>query len=199
MTQFRPLQSFVSRTLAKRRAERGVSAVEFALVAPVMVAMLFGAVEASLAVTVDRKVTIAASTVGDLVAQDATVDCNRLKTIFNTTRTVFQPYSGTQASIHVAHLKLDGTTPKVEWSVVVDNLGNCAVSPSFPLNSTVAVGADLFATNGGLVVGFVQYAYTSVGTSFFAPNITMSERFFLRPRQSAKVRCTGGPTSTGCV
>jgi Flp pilus assembly protein TadG len=198
----------ITRTLPKklaRRSETGVSAVEFALIAPVMVAMLFGAVEASLAVTMDRKVTIAASTVGDLVAQDSEVTCARLQSIFAVSRTVFAPYSGVPASISVAGLKLDGTTPKVEWSVIVvpDGDGNpnndCQPSPAYPLNSVVPIGADLFATNGGLVVGRVEYVYQSVGTSFFASPITLTERFYLRPRQSAKVRCTGGPTATGCV
>ena len=47
---------------------RGVSAVEFALIAPIMVAMYLGAAELTQVLTLDRKVTSAANAVADLVA-----------------------------------------------------------------------------------------------------------------------------------
>ncbi|MAC38359.1 MAG: pilus assembly protein TadE, partial [Oceanicaulis sp.] len=48
---------------------RGLSAVEFALIAPVMILLYLGAVDLSLVLSIDRKVTSAASALADLVAQ----------------------------------------------------------------------------------------------------------------------------------
>ncbi len=51
------------------RDARGVSAVEFALIAPVMITLLLGSVELSDVMIADRKATSVASTTADLVAQ----------------------------------------------------------------------------------------------------------------------------------
>ena len=52
-----------------RRDSRGVAAIEFAMIVPIMSAMFIGAVEVSQAITVDRRVTQVASSTADLVAR----------------------------------------------------------------------------------------------------------------------------------
>ena len=48
--------------------ERGVSAVEFALLLPLMLTLYLGAVEVSQGIRADRKVTLTARTIVDLVS-----------------------------------------------------------------------------------------------------------------------------------
>lgn len=191
----------VKQHLAARQcaAQRGVSAVEFALIAPLMVLMLFGSAEASLAVTVDRKTTLAASTLGDLAAQTDLVACAELAQIGTVTRQVFEPYSGANATMVVASLKLDAGAAKVEWSkflrtdtstgtVLCDDVPS---THSLYVGKTVTIDTSLFATGGGLVVGDVEMVHTSIGTSFIANNMKLHERFYLRPRKSLKLKlCT---------
>jgi Flp pilus assembly protein TadG len=192
-----------------KRAQSGVSAVEFALIAPLMVVMLFGATEVSLLVTVDRKTTIAASTLGDLAAQTDLVSCAELSQISAVTRQVFEPYSGANASMVVANLVLDGGAAKVEWSKFLHNdvSGNpiCDDVPgshSLAVGKTVVIDTSLFATGGGIVVGDVEKVHTTVGTSFLANNLVMHERFYLRPRKSLKLKwctdTTAGVTAQTC-
>lgn len=205
--------SLQDRLRAHRRARagrRGVSAVEFALVAPVMLIMLFGAAEASMAITVDRKVTLATSTVADLVAQNDNLDCPTLQQIMAVSRTVFTPYANAPASIRVASVAMVSGTPKVEWSRTVDNAGNCITSTALPVGTTISIAGDVAAgqsanlvqdlipTDGGVVLGEVEYAYSSVGTSFFTNSIAMKERAFLRPRKSPKVCLHGVAGIPGC-
>src|SRR5918993_854844 len=54
-----------------KRDERAVSAVEFALLAPMMIGLYLGGVEISEGISVDRKVTVAAGAVANLAAQNA--------------------------------------------------------------------------------------------------------------------------------
>ena len=53
--------------------QNGVSAVEFAILLPLMLTLYLGGVEISQAVSADRKTTLVAHTVGDLTAQAANV------------------------------------------------------------------------------------------------------------------------------
>ncbi len=56
-----------------RREAAGLAAVEFALVLPIAVAMLFGEFVLGEALSISRKVSIAARTVGDLVARNGSI------------------------------------------------------------------------------------------------------------------------------
>lgn len=187
-------------TAHKRAAQRGVSAVEFALIAPLMLLMLFGASEVSQVVSVDRKVTLAASTLGDLAAQTDRVSCADLAQIAAVTRGVFAPYTATTPSLVVASVALKSGIPKVEWSQEIDGTGGCSGvnnSHELKVDNTVTVDTGLFATNGGVVVGEVTLQYTSLGTSFSPNKTTLRERFYFRPRKSEKL-CLTGVSTPGC-
>ena len=197
------------RTLLKKsflKSQRGVSAVEFAFVAPIMILMLFGATEASQAVTIDRKVSLAASTVADLVAQAPVIDCAGLASTVAVTREIFAPYAaeGASAQINVASVALVGGVAKVEWSRVVNADLSCSDAPAYVVGSAVSIPGgtanqleDMIPTNGALIVGDVRLTYNSLGTSFFPNSTVMQERFFLRPRGSDKV-CFDGIATAGC-
>lgn len=202
----RPLPRRLSRRFARlmrRRGDRGVSAVEFAFIAPVMLLMLFGAAEASLAISVDRKVTIAASTVADLVAQNETLDCPTLQDIVGVTRSVFAPHNGAAASISVAQVTLQGGSPKVQWSKIVTGT-TCSNAPSMPVGSNITIAgnsalvSNMIETGGGIIVGEVQFTHQPDLTSFFAQSLNMSERFYLRPRINSQVCWDSNTVTAGC-
>jgi Flp pilus assembly protein TadG len=203
------LPKMLVRTQRKLRQNRGVSAVEFALIAPVLVLMLFGATEISLLVSVDRKTTIAASTLGDLASQSELVSCHELSQIAAVTRQVFEPYNADNTTLVVANLVQDGSSGRVEWSRLLTLSGgvsSCDPVPSAsPLaqGKTIVMDTTLFAAGGGgIVVGDVEKIHSSVGTSFISNNIRMKERFYLRPRRSLKLKwCTDtspGVTAETC-
>ena len=71
----RMLASLITRRLSEfARDKRGVSAVEFAMLLPLMLTLYLGTVEISQGVSIERKVTLTARTVTDLVAQVASID-----------------------------------------------------------------------------------------------------------------------------
>ncbi|MBY0422864.1 MAG: pilus assembly protein, partial [Parvularculaceae bacterium] len=73
------------KTLLRRFAEArsGVAALEFALIAPVMIFLFFAIVEGSDALTESRRASLAANTLADLVAQESQITAADATQLFN--------------------------------------------------------------------------------------------------------------------
>jgi Flp pilus assembly protein TadG len=69
----------------------GVSAVEFAFILPVMLTLYIGTFEIAQGVSIQRKVTLTAHTVADLVSQASTVAS--MGDIFAATTTIMAPFA----------------------------------------------------------------------------------------------------------
>ena len=72
--------------------QRGVSAVEFAILLPLMLTMYLGGVEISQAVSADRKTTLVAHTIGDLTAQASNVTSADMSNVLNAGAAVAYPF-----------------------------------------------------------------------------------------------------------
>lgn len=81
---------------ASHGGERGAAMIEFALVLPVLVVLLLGMVEFGEAFSVTRKITAAASTVSDLVAQNYEVSDADLNDIVAVADELIKPYDTAQ-------------------------------------------------------------------------------------------------------
>ena len=75
-----------------RRDERGVSAVEFAMLLPLMLSLYLGAVEISQGISADRKVTLTTRTVADLVSQVSSINNSDMSNSLNAASTVMAPF-----------------------------------------------------------------------------------------------------------
>jgi Flp pilus assembly protein TadG len=107
--------SHASRRFARDR--RGVSAVEFALLAPIMVALYLGCVEVSDAVSADRKVSLTAAAVANLTAQVATISTSDMTNILDASTAIISPYSASKLKITVSCLNIDANkNVTVKWS-----------------------------------------------------------------------------------
>ena len=173
-----------------RRDERGVAAVEFALLAPVLVLFYFGLVELSQAIIADRKTNHVASSVGDLVSQTETVSTTDLTDIFSISNTVMAPFPTSTLGMRVTSVTANAQgVPKVIWSRAYGGMG--------PLSSTVGTIAMPMAMAAGdsMIVAESQYTYNSV-LHFVLPNaLHYDEIFYLRPRRSDQVTCTDCPAT----
>jgi len=161
--------------------ERGISAIEFALIVPIMITMYVGVVEISHALTVDRRVTTVASVAADLVAQAEEVTEGDITDIFNAATSILQPYSSAPISI-------------ILTSVVADENNNTTVGWSRAYNgSAYAKNSDFTVPNGltqpfsSIIVAEVSYNYTPPIGEFITSTINMTDTFYLRPRRSLVV------------
>ena len=124
--RFRPgtlVLSALSRLLADRR---GVAAVEFAFIVPVLLCMYLITMEASQAIEVNKKVSRIGSSVADLITQQGEITPQEVVAIMKIGTSIIQPYNRSQPEIEVTAIQL-GTeaTPiaRVAWSVKLNSSG----------------------------------------------------------------------------
>ena len=99
------------------RDKRGVSAIEFALLAPIILLMYVGTAEIGNLLTVERRVETVASTAADLTAQVKQVSNSDLSDISDASKSILAPYDTTPLKIVLSSVVADqNNNGKVAWS-----------------------------------------------------------------------------------
>ena len=163
--------------------KRGVSAVEFAMLLPLMITLYIGGVEVSQAIAVDRKVTLVARTLGDLVAQSTSVNSTEMSNILNAASSVVQPYSSSLIKVTVSRVDVDANkVAKVVWSKTKNGTARA-------VNSTVTLDNALSTANTSLIWAESQYTYTPTIGYVITGTMTLKDQIYMRPRLSDTVAC----------
>lgn len=164
-----------------RKEKRGVAAMEFALIAPFMIALWLGSIELSQGVSADRKVSHAASVLADLVTQQTNITRAEMQDIMRATQAIMAPYDAASLSIELAGVRIDGDgSTEVMWSETQNGSGSS-------VGGTYAIPGPLLIPNSFLVVANLSYLHTPVTTHVITGPITLSDAFFLRPRRSESI------------
>src|SRR4051812_41111066 len=109
MTSFKPLA--LSQLFSRfARDKRGVSAVEFAMLLPLMITLYLGSVEISQGVGIDRKVTLTTRTVADLASQVASIASSDMTNMLNASSSVIAPYDSTKLKVTVSAVTIDANS-----------------------------------------------------------------------------------------
>src|SRR6476619_5776341 len=101
---------------------RGVSAVEFAMLLPLMITLYLGSVEISQGVAIDRKVTLTSRTVGDLASQASSINNADMTNLLNAALSVMAPYNAppfdpSKLKVTVSEVKIDANgVATIAWS-----------------------------------------------------------------------------------
>lgn len=164
---------------------RGLAAVEFALILPVMITVYFGTIETTDALTASRRVTNVAQTAADLVAQATSVSTSDVDDIFAASTAILTPFDTAAAQIAISSVVADASNvTKVAWSKAYGGATPRAT------NSTIALPAGLTTPGTSVIMAEVTYAYTSPVGTFITGPITMTEVAYLRPRRAISVDLT---------
>lgn len=181
------------------RAQDGISAVEFALIAPLMAVIYFGCIELSMMMTLDRKVTGATATLGDLTARASAVTNDDLTDILQATRMVMQPNDMASANMRITSLIDDGSdtdTSDGMLDAVVVWSDSCGSLTAYADGATVKIPQNLAPAGGTLIMAEINYPFNSPIGFFFQTEKTLSDTFYLRPR---RVDSISRDTSFGSV
>lgn len=163
------------------RNTTGIAAVEFALIAPVMISTYFGACEICNLLLADRKVTNVTAATTDLVAQEMSISDQEMTDIFSASSAIMEPYSLTPLQIVVT-------------SVVADAAGNTTVAWSDGYNKVAyAPGSDyvlpdgIISPGGSVIVTEVNYQFVSPFGEFWTSGFDMKDKFYQKPRRTAQI------------
>ena len=107
MKKFAFLTGLSQRFASLRRDQKGVSAVEFAMLLPLMITLYLGAVEISQGVGIDRKVTLTARTVADLASQVSSINNADMTNMLNASAAVIAPFTAGQLKVTVSAVTID--------------------------------------------------------------------------------------------
>lgn len=151
---------------------RGVAAVEFAYIAPILLVMLMATFELSRAVSIDRRLNSVSAMASELVAREEQVDDADLKNIFRSLNHVLKPYDDDSLVVRLTQIRTDTTgATKVEWSteinstLVQDSNGDPLPKP-YTQCSPFNVDAELKQNGSRVVVAEVGYNYQPVFGNF---------------------------------
>ena len=86
------------------RDRRGIAALEFALIAPIMILMFFGISELGQGLLAERRVSHATSSLGDLAAQLNQIAQSDADDMFNASADIMSPLTTTPLKLRVSSI-----------------------------------------------------------------------------------------------
>jgi Flp pilus assembly protein TadG len=184
MKNFSFLTRLSHRITSLRRDQSGVSAVEFAMLLPLMVVLYLGAVEISQGVAIHRKVTLTARTVADLASQVTTINNAGMSNMLTAASAVVAPFPSNQLKVTVSAVTIDANgVATVAWS---DSLNGTARA----VKSTVPLPAALNVPNSQLIWSEVYYNYVPTIGYVVTGALNLFDQIYMRPRLSDTVNRT---------
>lgn len=183
--------------------KKGVAAIEFAIIAPILFILYFLTMETSQAIDVNKRVSRIASEAADLATQQQSLTKSQVDAILEIGESVIQPYNRSEPTITMTGIQItDDATPQVlvAWSrklqagatSVGDAVGTTTTVPDkLKIGGTflVRVEADLAYKP---VLTWTAGQKASLGSHnirVWLNDISMGETYYLRPRLSSSIDC----------
>ena len=198
-----------------RADARGVAAIEFAMILPLMLALYMGVLELSMGYQASRKVSLFARTVADITSQADTAgststarvmsaaDMSNLRNSANWILAPF-PIAAGQVRMTVSSVSVEGATlAAVNWSIGYEGVrracGPQTIVPSSNAPSLTTVPAGVAQANTSIIIADIEYDYKPLlGGSFKSfgggalSQLTLKQTSYMRPRHGLYVELQSG-------
>lgn len=177
----RTSMGFLKRLATDRR---GVSAVEFALIAPLMISFYFGLGELCQGYMSQKRLAHTASSVANLVAQTDVVTKDEVDDVMAIGALIMKPFSTTTLTTRVSSVTRNSSgVAKVNWS-------RASGITAYTAGTTVTVPTDMIGNGESLVMAETTYDYASP-VKYLLPAVTkFTSVFYERPRKVDAVGCS---------
>lgn len=167
------------------RATEAVAVVEFALILPFMLVVYIGSEETSMVVSLDRRVSNVAGSLGDLVSRaDATITTAELDDFFGAASLVLSPYDATTLKqvVTCVHLFSNNTT-SIAWSQGFNGAVAHTVGAPYTLPSELtSIVGDTY-----VIISEAQISYLPLGGEIIKNPITLYKEYYYLPRFGALI------------
>jgi Flp pilus assembly protein TadG len=159
--------------------ERGVSAVEFALIAPVMIVFYAGLVDLCQGYMALKRTTHVAAMVADMASQSATLTKSQIDKIFEIGPAIMTPFASTSLEQRVSSVtRVSSTKYTVNWSRSYGGSGSLSGALTA---GNVNLPTDLLANGESILIGESAYTYNSIFQKFL-PTVRFQKRALIQPR-----------------
>ena len=175
----------------------GIAATEFALLLPILVFLFFGMLEASEALTVNRRVSKAVNMMSDLTSQVATISPSEFDNPIDGITQVMSPGTMTGVQMNIVSVVLDSNgDPIVHWSRDQDGLEPYAAGVDYTdLDNPLVLDAG-----GSVIVAEITYPHVlSISHLIFPATINFDVKSLRWPRQSGTSRVQFCTTPSNCT
>lgn len=162
--------------------QKGASAIEFALILPIIFLLHVCAAEALQAYVAQRRIAAIATAMADIAARNRTVSNSDLTDILGAASTMLYPLPNVRLQQRISSISADGSgaaTP--DWTAKKDY--SEAGTPSVP--------AGYLRANESVIVTDVIYDYQPTLGFFLPKTIRFTRHAYVRPRLSANVEKVG--------
>jgi Flp pilus assembly pilin Flp len=169
------------------RDERAIAAVEFAMIAPVMVILIAGIIELTFRYQVDDKFTRFVSQAGDFFSRNTTLTTDDIETFHAQAETMMRP----------APVSFEEELQMTVTSICFDPDGNPEIvwqrAMGGPPENVDPQEAEGLGENGETVIRVdAQYTYKSpIGGMFSTDALIMKRRMFYKPRETRAIAIDG--------
>ncbi len=169
-----------------RRDRRGVAAIEFAMIMPLLLALYLGGYETAQAMATYRKMAATTVELANITAQYTTMSSSDMTSVMNASAQIMAPYSTTNLSIVMSEITTDANShATVTWSNAYN--GGAALTPG----AAFTLPSGLVAASTSYVLVRTVYSYVPTVGSAFVHTIPMTDQIYMLPRQSSSITYTG--------
>lgn len=169
--------------------QSGVAAIEFAIIAPIMIGLYFGLAEIASAISVDRRVSHATNVAADLATQEAELLNDDIEEVVSAALRVLNVQDVSKVSMDIESfiLPANGQPPQSRGRIRVNSSAG-----NFSNFNAGSLDPRILNDKSGVVVTRMSYRYTPIQMRFFDSILTLDETFLLKPRRSDAVQIGSG-------
>ena len=180
-------------------SQRGVAAIEFAMIMPVLLILFLSSFDVGNAIIVYLKVRTATYELAAITNQYGTgstaqISTSTMSAITSATSQVMAPYSSSSTAVTISQIKAtSANAATVSWSYTVNGTALSGTYTGLPANMAKNSCNKKYPCY--FILSSVAYTYTPLFGHYMTGPLTLSDTLLVTPRVSTCVQYNGTPAT----